>query len=166
MFSYYLSKLSLNTIFGKYNLIFRFYFVSNGKTKNIINFRCDLLLFYFILLLDIHQAFKKWSFWPSHFFWPYLLAQLLVPTSGAAMEQFQLAPVVGTEKWRVQDGNTLVSTTLCPVQDAHPVRPVKQLLQFPVLPTSATAVQGAPEGYPKVILLLRWNRIDNTRKEL
>merc|ERR1711962_1668170 len=81
----------------------------------------------------------------------YLLAQLLVPTSGAAMEQFQMGPVVGTEKWRVQDGNTLVSTTLCPVQDAHPVRPVKQLLQFPVLPTSATAVHGAPEGYPKAI---------------
>ena len=156
MFSYSLSKLSLNTIFGKYSLIFRFYFVINGKQFLII-FIGSIIIAFHIYSWPSPKLSIKWSFSPSPFLWSYLLAQLLVPSSGADIHRFHLAPVVGVEKDKLQEWNTLVSTASQP--HAQMVWPVNPSLQTPILgqATGATAVQGALEGWQKTMLLLRWN---------
>ena len=117
------------------------------------------------LQLTIRQAFKKWSFSPSPFLWSYLLAQLLVPTIGVDIQGLQQTPVVGMEKNKVQDGNTLVSTAS--QNHAPQNHTVNQSLETPSfhLATSATPVQRWLEGWWKTILHLRWNQIDKTRKE-
>ena len=77
MFSCSLNKLSLNTIFGKYSLIFRFYFVINETISYYLYWIYNYCISY--LQLTIPQAFNKMKFFAIAF----LLIVLVGSTFGA-----------------------------------------------------------------------------------